>query len=644
MKLLLKLFLFFIFIILIGVGIVFVRPSLLINPSNLKFVLNHTQILSEWSWKSARFEMEWKKWNQRRFAGEFKDFCFVKSSEGMNVKSCLEDISWDFDFTFDMAQGFHSVSLKPITIRSSFTNVTLTEGPKKDESTDPPNIKLYWNMFWSDIVPDMDFVFKKITLVKEKDDFTFDIKVTKFKEDLFVESLGFVLTGNPKELIVKAPEHYPIKKDLGTTRPLFLNNVKFIAHMQDKGIPMSLTGAVENVMFNVTANLALPLVDDLSSLKLRRDFFKSVQYEIKLIGLKDSLKRYAPEPFDELPAPFNSLSGNIISEGHFIESDKNSEVLLKSKTNFDLKSPKQSLILDITADLPINVQSFKRGDLFIGIIFHDVLIELPRLSKKSLPPQFFPDGRFKKISKELEKKKKKQSDLSMHLVAGSDQALVIKTNLLDEPLKLNFDINIEKSSLQDGFLKILPFKTKIFKRIVQLKDALINFKKDQDPVIKAQIQFPLPEYKINLFIEGPMSKPRYAFTSVPPLPQSDIYSVLLLGRPMEDLSNDDKSAVQKTNQVLSQGLLSLSTLYFLSGGPVEHIGYDPDSKNVSAQIGLSSKTSLRVGAGSEGLNSTSVRRSLGKGWYVDSSVQNSSNSVEQQNKDYGVLIERIISY
>jgi hypothetical protein len=99
--------------------------------------------------------------------------------------------------------------------------------------------------------------------------------------------------------------------------------------------------------------------------------------------------------------------------------------------------------------------------------------------------------------------------------------------------------------------------------------------------------------------------------------------------------------------LLSQGILSLSVLYFLAGSPVEYVGYDPDSKNATAQFGLGSKSSLRVGGGSEGVNSTAIRRSLGKGWYLDTSVQQSqeeASSAPNSGRNYGVLLERIISY
>ncbi len=78
--------------------------------------------------------------------------------------------------------------------------------------------------------------------------------------------------------------------------------------------------------------------------------------------------------------------------------------------------------------------------------------------------------------------------------------------------------------------------------------------------------------------------------------------------------------------------------------PVEYVGFDPDSKNATAQFGLTRKTSLRVGGGQEGMNAGGLRHSLGKGWYVDSTVQKSQSPSTEDRKNYGVILERVIAY
>src|SRR5690606_24136944 len=138
------------------------------------------------------------------------------------------------------------------------------------------------------------------------------------------------------------------------------------------------------------------------------------------------------------------------------------------------------------------------------------------------------------------------------LEALDKNALHLSTNLLDEDLRLNFSLNIEKGNLKKSFIRMLPLKTTVFRRPIHVEYAKVNLNPPLEPVVEAQIKFPLPVYEVTFDVEGPISNPRYAFSSVPPLPQSDIFAVLLFGRPISDLNPDDKTAAHKTNQILSQ--------------------------------------------------------------------------------------------
>jgi hypothetical protein len=328
-----------------------------------------------------------------------------------------------------------------------------------------------------------------------------------------------------------------------------------------------------------------------------------------------------------------------------IDEGEEENVRFTTVTNIDLSSKHEALKLDLSAGGILPVMTFKPESLEIGITFRKVKLELPEISKKSPPPQFLPDKRFQEHAYRPPEKKKEGTDIDLHLQALGKKTVAFVTDLLDEPLRLNFDLQIKEGNIEEGFVSALPLKTKVFKRPVHLKSMKITFQAPLEPVIKAKIIFPLPEYKVTLNLEGPLSRPRYAFKSEPPLPENDIYAVLLFGRPLADLGTEDSASAQKTNEILANGILSLSVLYFLAGSPVEYVGFDPESNTASAQFGLSDKTSLRVGGGEGGMNSGAIRHSLGKGWYIDTSVQNSNKLATEANKNnYGVLLERVIAY
>jgi hypothetical protein len=636
-KIILTLLISILIVITSILGVLFFRPALIINPKNLAFVLHKTSILKSWSWKQAKFTHEWIEWNRRNFSGEFDEFCLQYESATYGTKTCLNKISWNIQLEFAVENGFKVKTIDPLFIRSDKTHVTYTKSAVPEKSEGPPDLYKYWRLFWSDIIPDMDFKFSEIHFKNKK----FDLSVEKKPKEFMLKTYGIVLLADPTGFEILPPHKYPIPKKLPLAKdPVEFIGVKLAGKVKEDGVPMKLTGKLESIDFWVDTFLKFPL----SKIPLH-DLLLETKGQVSLKDVKKTMSIYGPKPYTQLPAPFNAMNGDIITDISFAKGPTSLEVVFNGVTNIDLKGEKQSLVLDINTGVPLNLETFKPVAIDLGIDFKDVQIQMPRLSKKSPPPQFVPDGRFKKSIIEEKQKKKNELPKEINILAGVGTPLKIKTNLLDEILRLNFDIKLIDGKMKNGFLKILPLKTTVFKRPIKLEGAKINFSEGIDPVIDAIIKFPLPEYKITLKLEGPVSKPRYAFESDPPLPQNDIYAVLLFGRPLADLNPDDKTAANKTNQLLSQGILSLSVLYFLSGSPVEYVGYDPGSKNATAQFGLGRKSSLRVGGGQEGINSTAIRRSLGKGWYLDTSVQNSSaTTTNSQTKNYGVLLERIISY
>lgn len=632
--------------------ILFFRPTVLINPGTLDLVLRNTDILKKWSWKDAEINHEWLKWNKRKLSGRFNDLCFLFESESLDVRTCLEEVSWNFIATYNFGEGLQIDSRDPFKIRSDETFITLKEVKEEvPQEKAPPDIWKYWQMLWSESIPEIDIAFERIFLKMKDQIHEFDLKLIKQRNELNIFAQDFHLLANRKQFKLTGPERFSLPFDAPTSRPLYVRNLTLTGEVKESGIPLDLSGALEALKFHFTSLIDLPITQDPASVGFRKKLLLETEGKLSLPQIKESLERYAPKPFTTLPAPFNVMNGAI--NAHIVTSDLKDEgsVMITSSLNVDLKSDKQVFQMALGSDVPLNLENFSPGRILLAIDFKKVTLQLPRLSKKSLPPQFLPDSRIK--TPEMKKQEQKQAqeeatkknvNLSMNLEALGENALQVRTNLLDEILRLNFDLKIREGELKDGFVQILPLETTVFKRPIHVSFLKIIFDYPLDPVINARIVFPLPEYKITLNLEGPLSNPRHSFSSEPPLPQNDIYSVLLFGRPMSDLATDDKAAASRTNQLLSQGILSLSVLYFFAGSPVEYIGYDPETRGATAQIGLGSKSSVRVGRGASGSTSTSVRRSLGKGWYLDTSVQNNPGIDTSRDRNYGVLLERIISY
>lgn len=617
--------------------LIFFKPEIIINPRSFELILNKTAVFREFSWKDSRFEHRFNKWNDRSFTGYFSNFCFHLQKKGMEVKSCLEIVSWDINLTWSWKKGFIVQSSKPLFLRSPLVEITLLSSDGSSGS--PPEVWKWWSLLWSPVVPELDVIVNEIKINKDKKTYSFDFLLTKLAKELFMNIWDVDLKASPEKIVVTLPSHYKISKDLNLRRSLHLNEVALTALMKEEGIPLKLTGNLEAISFNVKSYMDLPLTNDFV-----KKLLVATTGEFEILKLNENIQKYVPKPYNILPAPFNVLEGDLFTFVKILNLEGSDLVKIESNTLIDLSGPKQNLKLDIASAVPLSVKDYGFGPIEIGVDFKKVMLQLPRLSKRSPPPQLIPDRRFKKSLESLPKENQKKLDISFDLQALNKQALHIKSNLLDEPLRMNFDLKIKTGEIQKGFVQLLPLKTTIFKRPINVQNVVVTFNAPVDPVIGATIKFLLPEYKITLTLEGPISDPRYAFSSDPPLPQSDIYSVLLFGRPLAELDPNDKMAANKTNKLLAQGILSLSVLYFLAGSPVEYVGYDPESKNTTAQFGLGKKSSIRVGGSREGVNSTAIRRSLGKGWFIDTSVQDSSTPTSRDEKNYGVLLERIIAY
>jgi hypothetical protein len=635
-------------LVLTFASVLFFKPTLIINPQTLEFALNKTDVLESWKWQEAEINHQWIKWNERVISGHFYDFCFSYQHEKASVETCLQEVSWNFNISYKLKDGFKLTTIHPFKVTSNLTQMELKQVPPEDKTPmDPPDVWRYWTMLWSEVVPDIFVKFDKIVLKRAKDTKTFDFFLTKDRSELEAKALDFSLIATPKRIELIAPKAYAIPGDLPTQRPLFLRDFKLSALMTETAIPLEVTGVLEVAPFKINSQIDLPLKADLTSIPFIKKVLLKTHANLKLTDIKKNLARMGPPPFNKLPAPLNAMNGSLNVNVTTEDIKDPQSIVINAMTDIDFEGKSQAFKLGLQIGTPLNLKDYSPGSITLKIDFRKVALQLPRFSKKRAPPQFYPDPRIQNtpqnpVKEDKQKEEEKKSDFSLHLTAEGKKALHVKTNLLDEDLRINFDLFIENGDLKKGFVDLLPLKTTIFRRKIKIAASRVTFRHPLEPVLDANIHFLLPEYKIILTLEGPLSRPRHALTSVPPLPQNDIYAVLLFGRPMADLDPDAQGAASRTNQILAQGIVSLSFLYFLGGSSVEYVGFDPNSGQASAQIGLGRKTSLRVGAGG-GSRSTGIRRSLGKGWYLDNSVQNTPSG-NSETPDYGVMLERIIAY
>lgn len=653
MRVLFKLFkgvLFVILILFLGTGaILFFKPGLILNPKTLGFALNNTNLLEEWSWKSAEIEHDWLAWNKRKIIGRFKDFCFAYKSDGAKVESCLDTLAWDVNVGWSPGEGFFVQTETPVTVDSKRAVISLAQGEKDEESQGPPpDVYKLWKGLWSDMFPDLDVNFDEVVLKTGDNTFSTGVEIKKIRENLSALAFGFQLQANQKGLRMEGLKDFKLPFEAEAAKPLYARNLKLAARVKESSIPVEITGSLADLPFEVRSFIPLPLRHSVGSPSFLKRIALNTEVFFEAPEIEALAQKNMRPPYDALPAPFNALSGGLKVFGHVKEGRANEEIEININTTADLDGARQELDFQLLTKVLFNLNSFELGAVFLDLNLQKVVLQLPRLPETSLPPQLKPDPRIHggktEFHQALAQKQEEPLDLNMKIQAVGQNALSFRTNLLDEILRLNVDIAVERGEVRKGYIKALPLKTTFFRRDIHLKELLIRFDHPKEPEIEATVDFLLPEYKVTMKLEGPLSAPQHAFSSEPPLPQADIYAVLLFGRPMMELDAGDRDAAARTNQILSQGFLSLAVLYYFSGSPVEAVIYDPNSNEVSAQFGLGRRSSLTVGGQSGGVSSVGVRYSLGGGWYIDTSARRRESLNNAQKRDYGILLERIIAY
>ena len=176
--------------ILILLSVLFIRPELVLNPQLLSWGLRHSGALSSFSWKSARMDHHWIKWNRRGFSGELKNFCLLYDQMAY-VSTCLEEVSWNLEFHMSLRSGFEFVTKSPLRLYSKKTFISLKELPPKTAKSAPMDVWGYWQKLWSGLTPDLEIAFESIELTKQEKKFTFDVSLEKKAKSLTIRALDF---------------------------------------------------------------------------------------------------------------------------------------------------------------------------------------------------------------------------------------------------------------------------------------------------------------------------------------------------------------------------------------------------------------------------------------------------------------------
>lgn len=199
-----------------------------------------------------------------------------------------------------------------------------------------------------------------------------------------------------------------------------------------------------------------------------------------------------------------------------------------------------------------------------------------------------------------------------------------------EPITLDLDVILErnvqiKNSLMDGFIsgavtvrgtptspivlgKISADKSAklmIRERVFDVNTLNVDFNNptELNPILYISAQTRLEEYDISMLVQGPAKSPQIRFSSVPPLPDQDIISLLALGMTSATIDRRieaSRSTEDQTGKAAAGTLAATALSSFTQrnlGFAVEYSSQYDDTKNVNVQkITISKKLSDKVKA------------------------------------------------
>ena len=337
----------------------------------------------------------------------------------------------------------------------------------------------------------------------------------------------------------------------------------------------------------------------------------------------------------EIPAPFNALKGQIDCSFSFKSlGEFTTSLPFTCKNRLD-DGDQFFLHSTVKSKVTLN-RKFQPSAIDLDLDLDKVAIVLPNIDPYAPEIGMSEDSRIV-LSEDLSPKAtsekiEKQSVIATNVNINSSQPILVKSNLLNEPLPIYLNLKSANSNLSGG-ISIKNHELSLVKRKIILESVKISFDKNSEiPKLSGSVRFASKIYMIRLVLDGTVKEPIFYFTSEPALSDEEIIAYILFGSHPEYLEQEDLRSVSNTQAALANSAVSLISMYYLTSTPVERVGFDPATNYLSAQISPIEGVSISVGTIQDTQNDITLRKYLGNGWsietkYLQSVRQNSGKAI-----------------
>jgi len=334
-----------------------------------------------------------------------------------------------------------------------------------------------------------------------------------------------------------------------------------------------------------------------------------------------------------LPQPFASLRGKVMASVQWGAWKKTVPLSVKTR----LSSENQRL------DIEANGELTPFSHLKMKVALENVRLVLPRLDLKS-PPKLVPDPRIRRADEsDQPKAREKAASFTYDIEVTTAKPMYFVSNLTKSDIPILTNLRLRSGKPIHGTVRIAKVPLDLFQRKAWLDHFDIKMKSpdSEHSDLDGLIAVSYSDYTINIAVLGTLQEPHVRVSSEPPLPEKQVWAVLLFGKPLEQLDDNQSASIGSARAALADGAISLASMYLLASTPIESIGYDPARKMFSAKIRLSEKTSLQLGSDLREIDKLGLRRRLSPHWALNAYFD---NPFDTQRRALTALLEWGLSY
>lgn len=344
----------------------------------------------------------------------------------------------------------------------------------------------------------------------------------------------------------------------------------------------------------------------------------------------------------QIPAPFYRMRGPLELTLQAERADPR-DALIRGRFTTDLDDGLQAMKLELGAEIRAwdILKDTRRIEADADLQVHKLILELPRLSPLGLP-RFTLDSRIQKpglapidadqAANEPVKPPLLPWKLDLRL-RTPEAPIILRSNLVSDPIPLKLDQKIRvgsntKFSLT-GQAQVLPMTVELFRRKIQVNRINVDRAPTAVTSLDGLFSYTTSEVEVRIRLLGTTESPQVVWESDPPLTQRQIISIIVFGKSLNELTQEETSSAQNLERAFADGALGVASLFLLASTPIESVSYDPISKTYAARLKVDGRTSLSLGSDFEDKQSLALRRQLGGAWSIKTELQSTTEQKDQ---------------